>query len=134
MHPTVEERLPQAPERAAVVRSSEELAACGNEPSTPVNLSATLGRNLELIATPFWRVVPRVLSRLGSYMTIEESLSRAVQYSALLRYLAEVAVEPHEVPSRAVLAGLADVCEQIENFVRSARCSLPSSALRTEIR
>jgi hypothetical protein len=67
-------------------------------------------------------------------MTAEEGLRRAEQYAAVIRYLADVTGEPHEVPSRAALAGLADVCDQIERLIKSVRRSLPSAALGTVLR
>jgi hypothetical protein len=67
-------------------------------------------------------------------MTAEEGLRRAEQYAAMIRYLADVTGEPHEVPNRAALAGLADVCEQIEHLIGSVRRSLSSSALGTVLR
>lgn len=67
-------------------------------------------------------------------MTVEEALRQIRDRAAMLRYLAEsVALNP-ALPDVAVMNGVGDVCEQIEDTAQLVADALDMHALSIELR
>jgi len=65
----------------------------------------------------------------GVALSVEESLRRAEDRAALLRYTLDLAAASQEHPEPAVLSGLADLCGDLEDTVRAVREVLEAEAL-----
>jgi hypothetical protein len=67
-------------------------------------------------------------------MTLEEALREIQNRAAILRYLASSAIINPETPDPQVLAGIGDVCSDIEGLAASAKDRLGVSVLDIELR
>ena len=67
-------------------------------------------------------------------MNVEETLREIREKSALLRYLTSSVATNPEVPDRDVLAGLAGLCEDIEERARGIFRTVRVDVLSAEIK
>lgn len=72
--------------------------------------------------------------RKNTRMIIEECLRELTGKAALLRYMALAASINPDPPDGAVLAGLSDVCEEIEVLAGAVKDALDADALCIEVK
>jgi hypothetical protein len=69
----------------------------------------------------------------GVNLSVEESLRRAEDRAALLRYTLDLAAASAEVPEPPVLSGLADLCGDLEDIVRHVRQAIDVAAFGQDL-